>query len=171
MLAFLVVSIGVTAVLMWIEMTLLRSLLAAAGTADAEFRFFAAGDWTLAAIQVYLVVLFLAMLAFVTVEVLSSRLGGTGDYEGTLAAVCYGLAPVVALSIPQVTLGFSFVTLVNPLVTALVVAVPALAAVGWLMTVGVAERHDLPRQRAAVPVVGTFLVWLLAGLWVAVSVA
>jgi len=171
MLAFLVVSIGATAVLMWVEMTLLRSLLSAAGTADAEFRFFAAGDWTLAAIQTYTVVLFLAMLAFVTVEVLSQYLGGSGDYESTLAAVCYGFAPVVALSVPQVTLGFSVVTLLNPLVTALVVAVPVLAAIGWLMTVGVAERHGLARRRAAVPVAGTFLVWLLAALWVAVSVA
>jgi simple sugar transport system permease protein len=171
MLAFLVLSVGITSVLVWLEMLVLRSLLSIAGIAKPNFRLFAAGDWTLAAIQTYLVVLFLAMLAFVAVEVLSQYLGGTGDYESSLAVVSYGLAPVVLLSIPQVTYGYSFVTLIDPTVTALVVAVPVLLLIGWLMTIGVEQRHGLARKQAVLPVAGTFLIWLLAVLWVALSVS
>ncbi|HKJ57626.1 MAG TPA: YIP1 family protein, partial [Halobacteriales archaeon] len=170
MLAFLVLSIGLTGVLLWIGMTALQAVAPVLGLPTLTFQLFAAGSWAVAAIQLYLLVMFLAMLAFVTVGATSQYLGGTGDYESTLTVVCYSMAPIVLLFVPQVSLGFGIVTLVDPVITALVVAVPVFLLVAWLLHTGVVERHGLPARQAAVPVATTFLVWLLAGLWVAVSV-
>jgi simple sugar transport system permease protein len=171
MLAFLIVTVGVTGILVGIGMWAMRALAAVVGLGELEFRLFVAGDWTVAVIQVYLLVLFLALVSFVVLEVLSQSVGGSGDYESTLAVVCFGLAPVVLSFVPQVTFGFGIVTLVNPAVTALVVVIPILAIIGGLMTVGVAVLHDLPRRQAVVPVGGTLFVWALIAAWVAVSVA
>jgi len=169
-LAFLVVTVAVTSVLLWLGMTALHAVGPLLGLPPLSFRLFAAGDWTVATIQLYLLVVFLAMLGFVAVEVLRRRLGGTGDYEDSLAVVCYGLAPVVLLFVPQVSLGFGIVTLVDPAITALVVVVPVVALVGWVMHTGVVALHDLPPREALVPVAGTLLAWTAAGLWVAVGV-
>lgn len=48
----------------------------------------------------YLVVVLLTLLATFTVQFVSVRLGGEGDSDDTLAAVCYGLAPLVFLAVP-----------------------------------------------------------------------
>lgn len=170
-LAFLMVSIGATGVLLWVGMTTLGGVGPLLGLPPLEFGLFAADSWAVALIQFYLVVVFLSLLAFVTVEATCQYLGSTGDYESSLAVVCYGLAPIVLLFVPQVSLGFGIVTLVNPAITALVVVVPVVLAVAWLMHAGVVELHGLSRRRALVPVVVTVGVWLAVGAGVAVGVA
>ena len=169
-LAFLMLSVGVTGVLLWVGMTALGGIGPLLGLPPLEFGLFAAGSWAVALIQFYLVVVFLSLLAFVTVEATCQYLGSVGDYESSLAVVCYGLAPIVLLFVPQVSLGFGIVTLVSPAVTALVVVVPVVLAVAWLMHAGVVELHGLSRRRALVPVLGTLAVWLAVGAWVAIAI-
>jgi simple sugar transport system permease protein len=170
-MAFLVVSVGVTGLLLYLEMMGMRALMGAMGVSGVSFDLFIAGGWLVAMLQFYLVVAVLAILALVTIGTASQWLGGTGDYESNLIVVCYGLAPIVLLSIPQVTLGYTFAVLGSPVVTALAITLVVLLLIGWLMTIAVSAQHELPRRKAVVPVLATIGVWAAATLWVLASVA
>lgn len=170
-IAFLVLTIGATGVLMWFLMTALETIAPVVGLPALDFHLFIAENWAVGVIQLYLAVMFLAIVAFLGLELATRAVGGDSDYERSLIVTCYGLAPILGLAIPQVSLGFGIVTLVNPTITALVVAVPVLALVAFVLYRGVTTVHGLDRQRAAIPVVAVFGLWLLAGLLVAFGTA
>lgn len=170
-MAFLVLSIGVTVVALGVAMSALRAAGPVVGLEDLTFSLFAAGDWTVAAIQTYLIVMVLAILAVVTIEVVRRFLGRTGDYESTLAVVCYGMAPVALLAVPLTSLGYGIFVVGSALLTALLVTIPIVALIAVLTTRGVAELHDLAPRQAAVPVLATLLVWTASALWVTASIS
>jgi ribose/xylose/arabinose/galactoside ABC-type transport system permease subunit len=111
-------------------------------------------------LELYLVVTLLILLALFTVQFVSGRLDGQADSDNTLVAVSYGMAPVILLSVPLLLEGFGFLTL---LVFSTLVIVALLVAL--MLYLAISELHDLSPRDAAITVAATFVVWIVAVLY------
>lgn len=164
MFGFLVLSIGVTALATNLLAWLLGNpvVSGAIGFDVGEFKLFLLGGWPETVAQVYIFLMFMALLAYAAIEIATQSFDSAGDYEDTLATVCYGMAGAPLFAVPVVMLGYDIFFVVSPLVSALLVSVPVLLAVGWTIYAGVAATHDLPRGRALGVVAVTCAFWVVA---------
>jgi hypothetical protein len=162
MFGFLVLTVGVAAVLTNVFAALLGddAVDSVLGLGTSEFKLFLLGGWPETVAQVYLFLVMLALVAYVAVAVATGILDSTGDYEDTLATVCYGMAPAPLFAVPVVMLGYGIFFVASALVSALLLSVPILLLVAWTMYAGVAATHDLSRRRAAGVVALTVVFWV-----------
>jgi len=170
---FLLLTIGVAAVATNIVAAVLANpaVASATGLAVGPFKLFLLGGWPETVAQVYLFLMVLVLLAVAAVEVATQALDTSGDYEDTLVSVCYGLAPAPLFAVPIVLLGFDIFFVGNPVVSALLVSLPVLVAIGWVTYAGVVETHDASRRQGVAAVGATVLVWLIAAAVVAVGLS
>jgi hypothetical protein len=125
------------------------------------FKLVLEGNWPETIAQVYLFLLLVAVVSFVVIELVTQRLGRAGDYESTLAIACYSMVLAPLLSVPIVVYGFDIFFVGDELLSSLIMAVPILLGMAWLMYVGTARLHELPRERALASTGSVVLVWLL----------
>jgi len=173
MFGFLLLTVAVTALatnlLAWaLGKEAVTSVL---GLDPGGFKLFLQGGWPETVAQIYLFLLVVALLAVAAVEIATAVLDGTGDYEDTIATVCYGLASAPLLAFPIVMFAYDILFVATPLVSALAVSLPIFMFIGWTMFVGVSETHELSRPRSAAVVAATGLFWLAAAAVVAVGLS
>jgi ribose/xylose/arabinose/galactoside ABC-type transport system permease subunit len=135
-----------------------------------QFKLFLLGGWPETVAQTYLFVLLMAVSAVLTVQLAVSVVQTSRDYEETLRAVCYGLAPAPLFAIPIVFLGYGMLIVVNSVVTALLLSVPILLLVGWMIAVGVRGTHGLSRTSGLLTAAAVVCSWVLLGGVVALGV-
>ena len=167
MFGFLVLTIGVTAVLTNVFAGLLgnEAVDAVVGLGASDFKLFLLGGWPETVAQVYLFLVMVALVAYAAIAVATGVLDSAGDYEDTLATVCYGMAPAPLFAVPVVMFGYGIFFVGSALVSALLLSVPILLLVAWTMYAGVVGTHDLPRPQALGVVAVTVLAWVaVAGL-------
>lgn len=173
MFGFLVLSIGVTAVATNVFAWLLGNP-AVSGPLGFDidgFRLFLLGGWPETVAQVYLFLVLMALVAYAAVAVATQVFDSAGDYEDTLAAVCYGLAPAPLFALPIAMLGYDIFFVVSPIVSSLLVCVPIMLLIGGVTYAGVASTHDLPREKALGVVGVTYLFWLVVAGIVSVGLS
>jgi ribose/xylose/arabinose/galactoside ABC-type transport system permease subunit len=102
---------------------------------------------------------FVALLMTVFVHVSAATLGADTDFDTSVQAVAYSLAPAVFLFVPASLEGLSFI-----LIVVAATMVPIVLAVLGLLYLAVRQLYDLETSRAAGVVVGTVALWAL--LWV-----
>ncbi|WP_123537747.1 ABC transporter permease [Halosimplex salinum] len=170
---FLMLTIGVAAVATNLVAGVLGNpaVSSAIGLDVGQFKLFLLGGWPETVAQVYLFLMVVTLLAAAAVEVATQVLDSTGDYEDTLASVCYGMAPAPLFAIPIVLLGFDIFFVANPVVSALLASVPVLLLIGWVTYAGVVETHDLSRGQGTLVVGATYVAWLVAAGVVAVGLS
>jgi len=173
MFGFLVLTVGVAAVLTTVLAALLGddAVASALGLGASEFKLFLLGGWPETVAQVYLFLVMLALVAYVAVSVATGVLDSTGDYEDTLATVCYGMAPAPLFAVPVVLFGYGVFFVASALVSALLLSVPILLLVAWTTYAGVAGTHDLSRSRAVGVVALTVVFWLVVAGVVALGLS
>lgn len=171
MIGFLMLSFGLTVFLMAIGTALVGLVSPIVGLADLlTFDLLVGEGLILASIMTYLIFMLLTVLAVVTLEVTTRNSERAGDYETSLAVVCYGMAPVVLMAIPLLLLGYSIAFVGTPIFTAMLVSLPIVALIVWTMHAGVVELHEIHGRQALGSVLSVALVWILATLWVAINV-
>jgi len=99
------------------------------------------------------------------------RKPAAGDYEDTLATVCYGMAPALLFAVPIVMFGYGIFFVGSALVSALLLSVPILLLVAGTMYAGVVGTHDLPPPKALAVVALTVAVWLIVAGVVSVGLS
>jgi ribose/xylose/arabinose/galactoside ABC-type transport system permease subunit len=163
MYGYLFMSIGVTAVLTNVVAFVVGVDPVQSALFDglSEFKLVLEGNWPETIVQVYLFLLLVAVVSFVVIELVTQRLGRAGDYESTLAIACYSMVLAPLLSVPIVVYGFNIFFVGDELLSSLIIAVPILLGMAWLMYVGTAQLHELPRKRALASTGSVILVWLL----------
>ncbi|MEF8885871.1 MAG: ABC transporter permease [Haloarculaceae archaeon] len=173
MFGFLVLSIGATAfatnALAW-----LLGNPAVSGPLGFDidgFKLFLLGGWPETVGQVYLFLMLMALVAYAAVEVATQALDSAGDYEDSLATVCYGLAPAPLFAVPTVMLGYDIFFVASPVVSSVLASVPVLLVIGGVVYAGAAGTHELPRGRALGVVGVTYLFWLVVAGVVAVGLS
>jgi ABC-type branched-subunit amino acid transport system permease subunit len=173
MFGFLVLSIGATAFVTNAFAWLLGNP-AVSGPLGFDidgFKLFLLGGWPETVAQVYLFLVLMALVAYVAVEVATQAVDSDGDYEDTLATVCYGLAPAPFFAVPVAMLGYDIFFVASPVVSSLLAAAPVLVMVGGMVYTGAADTHDLPRGQALGVVGVTYLSWLAVAGVVAVGLS
>jgi ribose/xylose/arabinose/galactoside ABC-type transport system permease subunit len=173
MFGFLVLTIGVAALLTNLLAAVVGNpaVAGALGLSVDEFKLFLLGGWPETVAQVYLFAMFLALLSYAGIEAATQYLDSPGDYEDTLAAVCYGMAPAPLVAVPALLLGYGIFFVGSPIVSALLVAVPVALLIAWTTYAGVREGHDLSRGRALAAVGVAVAVWLVAAGIVALGLS
>lgn len=168
MYGFIFVAIGVTAIVTnavagIIGLDPVQSALFDGGL--VEFMLVLEGSWPETVTQVYLFLLFLAVVSFLVIELVTKRLGGAGDYENSLSIAAYSMLFAPLLGIPIAMYGFDISFVQNGLVDSLLVALPVFVGMLWVMYVGVVELHELTR-RQALATVGSLVavLFVCAGL-------
>jgi simple sugar transport system permease protein len=103
----------------------------------------------------------LALLSAVFVHGTVKAFGSSRDFDTTLQAVIFSMAPSVLLFVPILLSGWGFL---QPLVGAVVgiIALPTL----YLLYQGVRILHDLDTTRAVVSVAATAVLWILILVYV-----
>ena len=170
---FLMLTIGVAAVGTNVVAGVLGNpaVSAATGLAVSDFKLFLLGGWPETVGQIYLFLVLVALVSYAALEVATQALGSDGDYEDTLATVCYGMAPAPLFAVPVVMLGFEIFFVGSPLVSALIISVPVSLLIGWVSYAGVTETHGLTRRQGAIAVGATVLAWLVVAGIVAVGLS
>ncbi|WP_436926871.1 ABC transporter permease [Halosimplex amylolyticum] len=170
---FLMLTIGVAAVATNFVAGVLGNpaVASAIGLDVGQFKLFLLGGWPETVAQVYVFLMVLTLLAAAAVEVTTQVFDSPGDYEDTLASVCYGMAPAPLFAIPIVLLGYDIFFVASPVVSSLVASVPVLLLIGWVTYAGVRETHDLPRERALAAIGAVFLAWIAAAGVVALGLS
>jgi simple sugar transport system permease protein len=173
MFGFLMLSIGVTAVATNVFAWLLGNP-AVSGPLGFDidgFKLFLLGGWPETVAQVYLFLMLMALVAYAAVEVATQFLGSAGDYEDSLATVCYGLAPAPLFAVPIVMLGYDIFFVVSPIVSSVLAAVPVLLGIGGVVYAGVVGTHELSQGKALGVVGVTYLFWLVVAAVVSVGLS
>ena len=173
MFGFLMLSIGVTAVATNVFAWILGNP-AVSGPLGFDidgFKLFLLGGWPETVAQIYLFLMVMALVAYAAIEIATQVFDSSGDYEDSLATVCYGLAPAPLFAVPVVMLGYDIFFLVSPIVSSLLASIPVLLAIGWTMYVGVGNTHDLSRGQAVGVVLVTYAFWLVAAGIVSVGLS
>jgi ribose transport system permease protein len=174
MFAYIVASVLMTGVTFLLADTILNinAINSMIGIDTSDLMIFLEGGFIEALVQVYFFVMLLAILAFLTLQISLSVFGKPGDYENTLAVVCYGMAPAPLLTIPVLVYGYDLriPALGRPLVTGMLVLAPVLLLFLGLMYVGVTETRDLSSGEGGITVAVTGAAWsiMLAVIWVMV---
>jgi len=170
---FLLLTVAVAAVATSVLAALVGNPVVgdAIGLEVGSFKLFLLGSWPETVAQVYLFLMALALAAYAAIEAATTVAGSSGDYEDTLTAVAYGVAPAPLFAVPALLLGYEIFFVGSALVSALLVSVPVVALIGWVTYAGVAETHDLERQRALGVVAAMVLVWLVLGGLVALGLS
>jgi ribose/xylose/arabinose/galactoside ABC-type transport system permease subunit len=165
---FIFVAIGVTAILTNVVAGILgikavQSALFPDGL--VSFMLVLQGNWPETVIQVYLFLLFLAVVSFLAIELVTQQLEGTGDYENSLSIAAYSMLFAPLFAIPIAMYGFDISFIQSGLIDSLLVALPVFVGMLWVMYVGVVELHELNRQRALATVGSVVAVlFVCAGL-------
>ncbi len=170
MVGFLLGSIAVAALLTnLLAWVLGRDTAASALGIDArsEFMLVLEGGWPVTVAQLYLFVAAVTLLAVAAITATTRALGTRGDFEDTLATVCYGMAAAPLLAIGTVVVGFDLWVLGGVLVTVLLVVLPVFLLFTRTMHAGVRERHHLSRGWAGVVVAAVWVAWLAVAGFVA----
>jgi len=173
MFGFLMLSIGVTAVAANVFAWILGNP-AVSGPLGFDidgFKLFLLGGWPETVAQVYLFLMAMALAAYAAIETATGFLGSPGDYEDSLATVCYGLAPAPLFAVPVVMLGYDIFFVVSPIVSSLLASVPVLLVIGGVLYAGIVGTHELPRGKALVVVGTVYAFWLVAAGVVAVGLS
>jgi ribose/xylose/arabinose/galactoside ABC-type transport system permease subunit len=163
MYGFIFVATGVTAILTnlvagFIGIEAVQSALFPDGL--VPFMLVLEGNWPETVIQVYLFLLFLAVVLFLVVELVTQKLDRAGDYENSLSIAAYSMLFAPLFGIPIAMYGFDISFIMGGLIDSLLVALPVLVGMLWIMYVGVVELHKLSRQRA-LATVGSVIAVLL----------
>jgi ribose/xylose/arabinose/galactoside ABC-type transport system permease subunit len=174
MFAYIVTSVLVTGITFLVADAILNvnAVNSAIGIDTSDLMLFTQGGFIEALVQVYFFVMLLAILAFLAIQISLSAFGKPGDYENTLAVVCFGMAPAPLLTIPVLVYGYDLriPSLGTPLVTGMLVLAPVLLSFLGLMYVGVTQTRDLSSGQGAITAAATGAVWalMLAVVWVMV---
>ena len=170
---FLMLTIGVAAIGTNVIAGVLGNptVSAATGLGVSDFKLFLLGGWPETVAQIYLFLMVLALVSYIALEIATQVVGSDGDYEDTLATVCYGMAPAPLFAVPVVMLGFEIFFVGSPLISALIASVPVLVLIAWVTYAGVVETHGLGRREAGLAVGATALAWVLVAGIVAIGLS
>lgn len=105
-----------------------------------------------------------ALFAVTFVHPFVKAMGGSGEFDQTVQAVLYAMAPTALLFVPMVLQALNFIA---PLVLG-VTAILVLAAL-WLLVVGLEVLHELDRRQAVMAVGGSLLPWAVLLYFLAVQ--
>jgi len=168
MFGFFVFSVGIAA----LGANLLAWVLGGPlgfGSGEFDFKLFLEGNSPETVGQIYLFVVMLVVLAFFAIEIVTSLFDTAGDYENTIAIVCYSTAVAPLLAIPVNTFGFKLLFVGGPLISGIILTVPILGGMLWYMYQGVVQLHDLSRGQALATIGGVVVFWAVAAAVVATS--
>ncbi len=164
MFGFLAVTIGVTGVLT----NLLAFVFSLAG-GGGEFRLLLEGGWPETMAQVYLFLAAMAFVGFFALSAANKFFDGTGDSVSTLLTITYGLMAAPLFAIPFVTLGYDIAIVGTSLLTALLLAIPAVVVISRTVYAGITTTHGLPSRKALGSLVIMHLLWLSAMVFVGIG--
>jgi hypothetical protein len=173
MFAYLVTTVLVAGISILVTDAILNTdtVSSAIGIDTSNLMIFLEGGFMEALVQVYFFVLLLAILAFLTIQIVITFFGQSGDYENTLAVVCFGMAPVPLLTIPVLVYGYNLIIVGGTLLTGMVVLAPVLLLILGLIYIGITETRDLSPGEGAVTAGATAAVWvlMLVTVWVMIQ--
>jgi len=161
MFAYAVTSVLVTGISILIADIILGfdAVSSAIGIDTSDLQIFLEGGTIEALVQVYFFVFLLAILGFVVIEIMLKIFGNAGDYEGTLAIVCYSTLPAPLLTIPVMVYGYDLTIVGSTLDTGVLMVVPILLLMLGLIYTGLKGTRDLSSGEALATTGATGVAW------------